>query len=114
MDKQEVERGDFYCSRDKRSQQLALIGSAGYRPYQLVIELAPPWGKTYGVSPDFPPKLLEVFQKAIRQGKVLSVSGMAPDQEYSVPGWRRVIFLALESEKGFHYRQQIYRVTSDQ
>ena len=88
-----------FCSKVCKKKDQAIIGTATYRPYQIFLETMEPWERTINASADYPQELDILIQKQRKSLKIpISINAIAPDQQYSLPG-RRKVFVFIQNPK---------------
>ncbi|NKB67170.1 MAG: hypothetical protein GKR89_08925 [Candidatus Latescibacteria bacterium] len=88
--------GDRLCAHVARGLGEAPIGSAN--PFQqcLVLEFPLPWATEVTASRGFPKGLLEAVEEARKEGEI-PLLAIAPDPQYSTPGFTRVMLFRYPS-----------------
>ncbi|MGP1384404.1 MAG: sucrase ferredoxin [Thainema sp.] len=90
------------------------IGSASECDRYLVIEVAPPWGRNALQADDFPKDLMPILQQAAQRSAKGRCLAIAPDPNYSKPGYRRILYWQRPSEQFATYEKQEFWVPNDQ
>lgn len=81
-----------FCSEFSQANREDPIGSATNFQYWLIIEAAPPWKTNIWLEPNpMPQEVLDVL-KLIWERKIKLRLAIAPDREFSYPGYRRVFY----------------------
>lgn len=81
------------CSLLARANRLDPIGSASTYKHYLILEMKPPWPRTFTQSKDFPKGFLELWKRVNRPCFSLPLYLIAPDPEYSREGYTRLLYL---------------------
>ncbi|MBH8554268.1 sucrase ferredoxin [Nostocaceae cyanobacterium CENA357] len=85
-----------FCSVISQNNGEDPIGSAGTPEYYLIIEAAPPWPVEMWLKPQpMSQQVLDALSYVWAQGIKIRQLAIAPDRQYSIPGYKHV----------FHYRR---------
>ena len=103
---------DHLCTLVARSLGEDPMGSANPFRQCLVLELPLPWAAEVTVSREFPKGLLDAVKEARKEGE-MPLLGVAPDPEYSTPGFIRVMMFRCPSPPFSVYEKEEYLVPLD-
>lgn len=103
---------DHLCTLVARSLGEDSIGSANPFGQCLVLELPLPWAAEVTVSRKFAEGLLDAVNEARKEGE-MPLLGVAPDPQYSTPGFIRVMMFRCPSPPFSVYEKEEYLVPMD-
>jgi len=101
-----------FCSVVSQSSGEDPIGSAGTYESYLIVEAVPPWPINIWIEPKpMPPRFTELFaQMPSAQKRKIRRLAMAPDREYSRPGYTRVLYYYRPSQFFAQFQKQEFLV----
>ena len=103
-----------FCSADSTNSGESPIGSAWYTPELIVCELPLPWGAEVLKSRNTPAGLETVINDAYeRRGYDWGLIGCAPDEAYSVSGYRRVMHCTIAPQSRGRFERRVFLVPND-
>jgi hypothetical protein len=108
------ERSFQLCSLVSEASGEEPIGSAWSAARYLLVELALPWGSNVLEGKQHPAGFQDLIIDLYTQGTRWGLVGMAPDEEYSVPGMVRVIDLELPPTTFCCYQRREYLFPKDE
>jgi len=87
------------------------IGTAGHYDYWLVVELPQPWSEmALDQSEALKPYLAQIKYLVYQKGVKLRPLAIAPDADYSQPGYTRVLFYRRPATLFSHYTREEYLI----
>jgi hypothetical protein len=104
-----------YCSALAREKGLDPVGYAGSFDSAIIVEVSLPWPRAFYDAVD---KVPEELVKAVRHYRALLDENrptiypiaVAPSREYSIPGWRRLMYFIKQSAASAQYDRLEYLV----
>lgn len=100
-----------YCSLISQGNQEDPIGTAGTYDHWLILELKQPWSPTMWVEdPKLQPLVNLIKQLLLRKGIRIRPIAIAPDREYSQPGYTRLFYYHRPARLFAEYEKQEFIV----
>jgi hypothetical protein len=104
-----------FCSEFSKANREDPIGSAPTYDRFLLIETRPPWPSKIWVKPDpLPEKLIDALNPVDEAGVKLRPIAIAPDREYSQPGYTHVFYYYRPARIFAHYEKRAFLVPNDE
>ena len=104
-----------YCSQVSKANGEDPIGSAPQVDYWLLTELPQPWPTTMFAENPLISQIIPLIKQLIfKRGVMLKPLAIAPDPDYSQPGFTRVIYYHRPANHFAEYAKQEYLVPDDQ
>ncbi|MEL4897147.1 sucrase ferredoxin [Crocosphaera sp. Alani8] len=104
-----------YCSVISQNNGEDPIGTAGSYDHWLILELKQPWpGNMWVDDEKIQPLTKRLKQLIFRKGIILRPIAIAPDREYSQPGYARLFYYRRSKQLCSSYEKQEFLVPQDQ
>lgn len=103
----------LFCSEFARRQGEDPIGTAPYSQHHIMVEVPLPWPGEAFTAPAVPSGLADIFRRVRATGITLRTNAIAPDPEYSRPGWTRVFYFRQPDTPLRAYSKQEYLVPTE-
>ncbi|NEQ31526.1 MAG: sucrase ferredoxin [Leptolyngbya sp. SIO4C5] len=104
-----------YCSQVSKANGEDPVGSAQTVDYWLLVEVKQPWPKSMFAEHPLIAQVIATVEKLIfKRGRVMMPAAIAPDPDYSTPGYTRVIYYHRPDEPFAQYVKQEYWVPDEQ
>ena len=104
-----------YCSQVSKAKGVDPIGSAPKVDYWILVEVAQPWPLAmFAENPMIGQMFSLVKQLVFRRGVMVRPIAIAPDPEYSTPGFTRIIYYRRPAQQFAKYLKEEYVVPEDQ
>lgn len=104
-----------FCSVVSQANGEDPIGSAGTYDYWIITELAPPWSDEIWQQHPTIRTILSMLKDAIlNRGMKLRPLAIAPDRDYSHPGYTRILFYSRPAQQFARYSKTEYLIPEDQ
>jgi len=104
-----------FCSVVSKANGEDPIGSAGTHDYWIITELAQPWSEAAWQQNPTMQTILSMLRDAIgNRGMKLRPIAIAPDREYTQPGYTRVLFYSRPALHFARYDKTEYLLPEDQ
>lgn len=100
-----------FCSAISKANGEEPIGTAATSDYWLIVELPQPWSEIAWLeSPQLKPLVGSIKQLIVKDGVKLKPIAIAPDPEYSQPGYTRILYYYRPGELFAEYEKEEYIV----
>ncbi len=100
-----------FCSAISKASGEDPIGTAATSDYWLIVELAQPWSEiAWPESPQLKPLAASIKELILKDGVKLKPIAIAPDPEYSRPGYTRILYYYRPGELFAEYEKREYIV----
>lgn len=104
-----------FCSDVSQAVGENPIGTAGHYDYWLVVELPQPWSEMALDQNDaLKPYLEQIKYLVYQKGVKLRPLAIAPDSDYSQPGYNRVLFYRRPATLFAYYTREEYLIPNDE
>ncbi|ACB52410.1 DUF942-containing protein [Crocosphaera subtropica ATCC 51142] len=104
-----------YCSVISQANQQDPIGTAGTYDHWLILELKQPWSPAMWVEDETLQPLVKTLKQLIlKKGIKIRPIAIAPDRDYSQPGYARLFYYRRPSRLFTTYEKQEFMVPQDQ
>ena len=104
-----------YCSDVSKANQEDPIGSAPTVDYWILVEFPQPWPTAMFTEHPLIKQMIPLIKKLIfKRGVMVRPLAIAPDPDYSKPGYTRVIYYWRPARQFAEYDKQEYVVPDDQ
>jgi hypothetical protein len=100
-----------FCSAISKANGEEPIGTAATSDYWLIVELPQPWSEIpWPDSPQLKPLVASIKELILKDGVRLKPIAIAPDPEYSRPGYTRILYYYRPGELFAQYEKREYIV----
>jgi len=100
-----------FCSAISKANGEEPIGTAAASDYWLIVELPQPWSEIPWLeSPQLKPLVSSIKELILKDGVKLKPIAIAPDPEYSRPGYTRILYYYRPGELFAEYEKEEYLV----
>ena len=104
-----------YCSEIAKAQGEDPIGSAPQVDYWILVEFPQPWPNEVFTENPLVKQIFPIIKKLVlKRGIMVRPLAIAPDPDYSRPGYTRVIYYQRPAQQFAEYAKQEYLVPDDQ
>lgn len=98
-----------YCSEVSKTNRVDPIGSAPHIDYWLLVEFPQPWPTTIFTENPLIQQIFPLVKKLVlKRGVMVRPLAIAPDPDYSKPGYTRVIYYQRPAQQFAEYIKQEY------